>query len=268
MAHEEEKARVVLVYEPKPEIGMTGVNQYVKLVQSICWWLFVAPLRGQFYRMGNTYSQMVKIGVQAVPMASLTALSIGLVLSMQSAATLKTMGAEAYVPELTAASLLKELAPLLIAVIVIGRSGSSVTAELGTMRVSEEIEALDVMAIHPTSFLIVPRFLAMMVMLPALTVFGIYVGMFGGWIITSTALEMSTSFYVNRALAAVTLKDIGISILKSMVFAFLVITIACNAGMNVRGGAEGVGKATTESVVYSLLAVFVANAFLTALFFF
>ncbi len=247
---------------------MTGFIQYVKLVRSLAWWLGVAPFRGEFYRMGSAFHQMVRIGVQAVPMASLTALSIGLVLAMQSAATLKTMGAEVYVPELTAASLLKELAPLLIAVIVIGRSGSSVTAELGTMRVSEEIEALEVMAIHPTSFLIIPRVLAMMVMLPALTVFGIYVGMFGGWLISSTSLEMTTAFYINRALTAITLTDIGISVLKSVVFGFLVITIACNEGMNVRGGAEGVGKATTDSVVYSLLAVFIANAFLTAIFFF
>ena len=107
---------------------------------------------------------------------------------MQAAHELKRMGASIYVPDLVAVSLLRELGPVLIAVIVIGRSGSSVTAELGTMKVSEEIEALNVMAIHPVRFLIVPRFIAMMFMLPALTIFGNYVGMFGGWMICHFAL--------------------------------------------------------------------------------
>ncbi len=245
-----------------------GFRKYLSLCGNLGYWLVVAPFHGQFYRVPHIFAQIVRIGVQAVPMAALTTLTIGVVLAMQSAAQLEKLGAEVFVPGLISTSLVKELAPLVIAVIVIGRSGSAVTAELGTMKVSEEIDALEVMAIHPMSYLIVPRFLAMVIMMPVLTVFGIYVGLFGGWLISSSALDMSTAFYVSHALDYIGIKDIWIGILKSVIFGVLVVTIACNSGLNVRGGAEGVGQATTGSVVLSLLAVFVANAILTALFFF
>jgi phospholipid/cholesterol/gamma-HCH transport system permease protein len=243
-------------------------RQYFELCGSLLYWLFVAPFRGKGWRMGHTFAQIVRIGVYAVPMSALTALTIGVVLAMQSAAQLAKLGAEVYVPGLVSSSLIRELGPLVTAVIVIGRSGSSVTAELGTMKVSEEIEALEVMAIPPMSWLIVPRFLAKVTMLPLLTVFSIYVGLAGGWLIGHFSLHMSTAFFVNHALHYVTLRDVGISLLKSGVFGVLIITIACSIGLNVSGGAEGVGRATTQSVVVSLLTVFIANALITALFFF
>jgi phospholipid/cholesterol/gamma-HCH transport system permease protein len=243
-------------------------RQYFDLCGSLLYWLFVAPFRGRGWRIDHTLAQIVRIGVHAVPMSALTALTIGVVLAMQSAAQLAKLGATAFVPGLVSSSLIRELAPLVTAVIVIGRSGSSVTAELGTMKVSEEIEALEVMAISPMSWLIVPRFLAMVIMLPLLTVFSIYVGLAGGWLIGHFSLHMSTAFFVNHALQYVALRDIGIGMLKSGVFAVLIVTIACSIGLNVSGGAEGVGLATTRSVVVSLLTVFIANALLTALFFF
>jgi phospholipid/cholesterol/gamma-HCH transport system permease protein len=136
------------------------------------------------------------------------------------------------------------------------------------MKVSEEIVALHVMAINPIRFLIVPRFLAMLIMLPVLTVYGNYIGMFGGWVVCHFALEMSTAGYVLRSIEAAGPGDLYSGLLKSLVFAWLIITIACHTGLNVEGGAEGVGLATTRSVVYSLLAVLMANALLTAMFFF
>ena len=245
-----------------------GLRTYFALCRSLLYWVGIAPFQGSFYRMHHVWAQIVRVGVQAVPMAALTTLTIGVVLAMQSAAQLEKLGAEMYVPGLVSTSLVKELAPLITAVIVIGRSGSAVTAELGTMKVSEEIDALEVMAIHPMSYLIVPRFLAMVIMMPVLAVFGIYVGMFGGWLIALFALDMSTGFYITSALDYLEPRDVWIGILKSAVFGVLIITIACNVGLNVKGGAEGVGLATTRSVVVSLLSVFVANAILTAVFFF
>lgn len=211
---------------------------------------------------------MVHIGVRAIPMVSLTAFSIGVTLAMQAAHELQKMGASIYVPDLVAVSLLRELGPILIAVIVIGRSGSAVTAELGTMKVSEEIEALNIMAINPIRFLVVPRVIAMMIMLPCLTVFGNYVGIFGGWIICHFALNMTTGGFILRAVSSSHPWDLYSGIIKSVVFAWLIITIACETGMKVEGGAEGVGEATTNSVVYSLLSMLIANATLTAVFFF
>jgi phospholipid/cholesterol/gamma-HCH transport system permease protein len=244
------------------------LSSYLELNFSILYWLIAGPWRKQSFKLAHVFQQMIRIGVEALPMASLTSFSIGLTLAMQAAHELGKMGANIYVPNLVAVSLLRELAPLLIGVIVIGRSGSAVTAELGTMRVSEEIEALDVMAINPVRFLVVPRFLAMMIMLPVLTVFGNYLGMLGGWSICRFALDMTTASYILRAVEAAQIGDLYSGLCKSVVFAWLIITIASHAGLRVEGGAEGVGTATTQSVVRSLLAILVANAILTALFFF
>jgi phospholipid/cholesterol/gamma-HCH transport system permease protein len=178
------------------------------------------------------------------------------------------MGGEAFVPDLVAVSLFRELGPLLIAVIVIGRSGSSVTAELGTMKVGEEIEALEVMAIDPVRFLVVPRFIAMLVMLPVLTVFGDCVGIVGGWSVCRFALDFTTPGFIVRAVERPSEWDLFSGLIKSAVFAWIIITIACQRGLDVEGGAEGVGAATTQSVVWSLLMVLVANAVLTGFFFF
>ncbi len=244
------------------------MKSYLELNCSLLYWVLIGPLRGQPFKLSHVFRQMVFIGVRALPMVALTAFSIGFTLAMQAAHELRRLGAEIYVPDLVCVSLLRELGPVLIAVIVIGRSGSAVTAELGTMKVSEEIEALEVMAINPVRFLIVPRFLAMLVMLPVLTVFGNYIGMFGGWTICHFALDLDTAAYIMRSIQSAKPWDLYSGLVKSVVFAWLVITIACNTGLNVEGGAEGVGQATTGSVVYSLLTMLIANASLTAIFFF
>jgi phospholipid/cholesterol/gamma-HCH transport system permease protein len=244
------------------------VRDYLIFCGRILYWMLVAPLRGEGFKVSHVFHQMVLIGVRALPMAALTSFSIGLTLAMQSAGELKKMGAASFVPDLVSISLLRELGPLLIAVIVIGRSGSAVTAELGTMKVSEEIEALQVMAINPIRFLIIPRVLAMLVMLPVLTIFGDCVGMVGGWVICKFSLHIDTANYIYHCMNRPQVWDFYSGIVKSGVFAWLVITIACHMGLAVEGGAEGVGQATTGSVVWSLLIMLIANALLTGLFFF
>ncbi len=243
------------------------MNAYIRLNGEILYWIFVAPLTGRMFSIPQVFHQIVRIGVRATPMVALTSLSIGLTLAMKSAQELKRLGGQDFVPNLVSVSLLRELGPVLTAVIVIGRSGSAVTAELGTMKVSEEIEALRVMAIDPTYFLVVPRFLAMLIMLPALTVFGNCIGIFGGWTVCYWALDMSTASYVLSALESSDVWDLYSGLIKSVVFAWLVITISCHTGLAVEGGAEGVGQATTVSVVASLLIMLVANAVLTSFFF-
>ena len=244
------------------------LKNYFRLNASLLYWIFVAPFKGQLFKLSPVFRQMVFIGVRATPMVALTAFSVGVTLAMQAAHSLQQLGAEIYVPDLVMVTLLREMGPVLIAVIVIGRSGSAVAAELGTMKVSEEIEALEVMAINPISYLIVPRFLAMLVMLPALTILGNYIGVFGGWAVCHFALDFNTAGYVLRALESADTWDLYSGMIKSAVFAWIIITIACNAGLHVEGGAEGVGQATTQSVVQALLAMLVTNAILTAVFFF
>ncbi len=240
---------------------------FFSLNGKILYWLFVGPFHRKPIRLSAVFHQMVRMGVQAFPMTALTSLSIGLTLAMQGAQELSRMGASSYVPDLVSVTILSELGPLLVGVVVIGRSGSAVTAELGTMKVGEEIEALEVMAINPVRFLVLPRFLAMLIMLPVLTVFGNYIGLAGGWTICHFTLDMSTSAYIQRLLEAGQPMDLYAGMVKSFVFAWLIILISCQAGLGVSGGAEGVGQATTSSVVNSILAMLVANAVLTAIFF-
>ena len=244
------------------------MKEYFALSGRVLYWTLLAPWKGRSFSVSEVFHQMVLIGVRALPMAALTSFSIGLTLAMQAAGELRKMGVLSFVPDLVAVSLLRELGPLLISVIVIGRSGSAVTAELGTMKVSEEIEALEVMAINPVRFLVVPRVLAMLVMLPVLTVFGDCVGMVGGWSICHYALDFDTASYIVRSMTHAHAWDLYSGLVKSLVFAWLIITIACHMGLQVEGGAEGVGQSTTQSVVWSLLIMLIANAMLTALFFF
>jgi len=244
------------------------LKDYLQLNRDILYWLFIAPFRGEAFNVHEVFSQIIRIGVKALPVASLTAFSVGLTLDMQAAQEMGKLGADAYVPDLVSVTLLRELGPMLIAVIVTGRSGSAITAELGTMAVSEEIEALTAMAINPIRFLIVPRFIAMLIMLPVLTIFGHFIGNFGGWFICHFNLDMTTANYVIRALDRASFEDLYVGMLKSFVFAWLIVTIACYFGMTVRGGAEGVGINTTRSVVTSLLSMLVANVMLTGIFFF
>src|SRR5438876_3864407 len=244
------------------------LKNYLQLNLNLLYWIFVAPFTGQFFDISQIFRQMVFIGVRATPMVALTAFSVGVTLAMQAAHSLQQLGAEIYVPDLVMVTLLREMGPVLIAVIVIGRSGSAVAAELGTMKVSEVIEALEVMAINPVQYLVVPRFLAMLVMLPALTIFGNYIGVFGGWAVCTFALDFNTAGYVLRALESADTWDLYSGMIKSVVFAWIIITVACNAGLHVEGGAEGVGQATTGSVVQALLAMLVTNALLTGIFFF
>ena len=244
------------------------VKNYLQLNLNLLYWIFVAPFTGQFFKIAPIFRQMVFIGVRAAPMVALTAFSVGVTLAMQAAHSLESLGAEMYIPDLVMLTLLREMGPVLIAVIVIGRSGSAVAAELGTMKVSEEIEALEVMAIDPVQYLVVPRFFAMMVMLPALTIFGNYIGILGGWAVCVFALDFNTAGYILEALQSAETWDLYSGMIKSVVFAWIVITIACNAGLTVEGGAEAVGQATTTSVVQALLAMLVMNAVLTGIFFF
>ena len=176
------------------------LRNYLRLNLDLLYWVFVAPFTGRFFSISQIFRQMVFIGVRATSMVALTAFSIGVTLAMQAAHSLQQMGAEIYVPDLVMLSILREMGPVLIAVIVIGRSGSAVAAELGTMKVSEEIEALEVMAINPIQYLVVPRFLAMLIMLPALTIFGNYIGVLGGWAVCRFALNFNTAGYIMRAL--------------------------------------------------------------------
>ena len=244
------------------------MRNFLKLNLQVLYWLLVAPWRGEMYSVGEVFRQIVRIGVRALPMVCLTAFTVGFALAMLIGQEVRKLGAFVLIPHLVFVSILQQLGPLLIGVIVIGRSGSAVTAELGTMKVSEEIEALEVMAIPPVRYLVVPRFLAMLIMLPLMTVVGDYVAVAGGWAISHLTMDWDLGTYVMRSLEGTDVGEFYGGLIKSFVFAWLTIIIACSTGLHVEGGAEGVGQATTTSVVWSILSMLVANAILTAFFYF
>jgi phospholipid/cholesterol/gamma-HCH transport system permease protein len=228
-----------------------------------------SPLTGgRKWKFSALTSQMVNIGVASLPTVCLANFLLGIVLAIQGAGQFQKLGSTELVANLVAFSILREIGPLITAVIVIGRSGSAITAELGTMKVAEEIEALDVMGIDPVKYLVVPRLIAMAVMMPVLTVLGEGIGLFAGWLISVCSLGLDPIYYVVLSTQAVEQKDLYTGLLKALLFGTVVGTVSCYYGMSVEGGAEGVGKNTTRSVVTSLTAMLATDALLTALIYF
>lgn len=238
-----------------------------KLSGKTLYWIFVAPFKGKGIDWKNTFEQMVRIGVESLPIVTLIAFFIGLIIAMQSAYQLKQFGATIFTANLVAVSIIRELSPLLTAIIITGRSGSAITAEIGTMKVSEEIDALQTMGVNPVKFLVVPRTLAMMIMLPSLTIIADFIGIFGGYLISMLSLNVTSVRYIDQTISALVFKDLFSGLIKSIFFALIIVTIGCYQGFNVSGGAEGVGKATTKSVVVSIFMIIVADVFFTMLFY-
>ncbi|MCH8871370.1 ABC transporter permease [candidate division KSB1 bacterium] len=251
-----------------------GANQFFghlsrisSLVSDTFYWIFVAPYKGKSIRWKSTFVQMVRMGYESLPIVCLIAFFVGLIIAMQSAYQLKQFGAIIYVANLTAVSITRELAPLLTAIVITGRSGSAITAEIGTMKVSEEIDALNTMGLNTISYLVVPKTLAMLIMLPCLTIIADFIGILGGYFISIATLDIASVRYVNQTVSALAFKDVFGGLVKSGFFALIIAVIGCYEGLNVEGGAEGVGKSTTKSVVTSIFLIIAADVFFTGLFY-
>jgi len=229
--------------------------------------IFVAPFRGITIRWGATFVQMVRVGVESVPIVTVIAFCVGLIIAMQAAYQLERFGASIYVADLVGVSMCRELGPLITAIIVSGRSGSAIAAEIGTMKVSEEIDALQTMALNPIGFLVVPRMLAMMIVVPCLTVLADFVGIAGGFVLAVTNLKLAFVAYFNQTAEALLAKDFITGLIKSFFFAIIIAQVGAYQGFNVQGGAEGVGKSTTSSVVISIFLVIFADLLFTMLFY-
>ena len=238
------------------------------LLKEIIFWSIFGPFKGKSAHRASIFNQMVFVGLKSVVIVFFVAFFTGIVLAMQSAYQLQKMGAVMYVASLVAISLCRELSPVLTALVVAGRVGSAFAAELGTMKVSEQIEALDTMAINPVRFLAVPRFVALFFMLPCLTVLGDVSGIFGGYLVGTGNLNINADLYMQITFKYLELKDINSGLIKSFVFAMIIALIGCYQGLNTKGGAEGVGKATTKSVVISFILIILADCLLTAVFYF
>ena len=232
------------------------------------YWTFVAPFRGGRIRWRSALHQMVVAGVNALPVVCLIAFFIGLIMALQSAYEMKKFGALRFVVDLVAVSMTRELGPLMTAIIVIGRSGSSFAAELGTMKVSVEVDALVTMGLNPVNFLLVPKFLAMMIMMPCLTTIADLMGILGGAAFAGfSEMNMGLETYLLGTAEALVMRDIISGQIKSVVFGMIIVQIGCYEGFTVSGGPEGVGRSTTASVVTSIFAVIAADVLFTAFFY-
>jgi phospholipid/cholesterol/gamma-HCH transport system permease protein len=232
------------------------------------YWTFVAPFKGLGLKGRSAVHQAVLVGYSAVPIVSVISFFIGMVLAFQGAYQLEKLGATYFVAALVGVSMTRELGPLITAVVVAGRSGSAFAAEIGTMKVSEEIDALEVMGLNSVKYLVVPKYLAMLVMMPCLTLLSDAAGILGGAAFGAAQLDQSFILYAAATSEALVMKDISTGLVKSIVFGAVITTVGCYEGFAVRGGAEGVGKATTSSVVISIFTVIVADLLFTALFYY
>jgi len=215
----------------------------------------------------NLLKQVENVGIKSIPVVLVTGAFTGMVLALQSYTGFKRFNAEAFVGTVVALSMTRELGPVLCGLMVSGRVGSAMAAELGTMQVTEQIDALYTLAINPVKYLVVPRFLASLIVMPILTTFADIIGIMGGYLVSVLLLGSNPTVYMRRTYDYLDLEDLYIGLLKACIFGMIIATIGCYQGMNTRGGAEGVGKATTNAVVIGSLLILIANYFTTALLF-
>jgi phospholipid/cholesterol/gamma-HCH transport system permease protein len=227
---------------------------------------FLAMVRPP-YEVGSWIRQMEQIGVRSLGVAGITTTFTGMVLALQTALSLPSLGIKYYIGSVVAKSLVRELGPVLTALIVGGRIGSGMTAEIGTMKVTEQIDALRSLATDPVKKLVVPKLVATLVMLPALTVIGDALGILGGLIVATLTLNLTPGLYLNDVFDSLTLSDVGSGIAKSFFFAYFIAVVGCYNGLNTTGGADGVGRATTNTVVLAAILVLISDFFLTKLFY-
>jgi phospholipid/cholesterol/gamma-HCH transport system permease protein len=227
----------------------------------------IGPFRGETIRYRAIVQQTVRAGNRSLPLVGLITFLVGMIIALQSAYQLRELGAMNLLGGLVGLAVTRELAPLLTAIIVAGRFGSAIAAELGTMKVSQEIDALTVMGLDPVGFLLVPRLVALLVAVPCLTIFADAIGILGGLSVATGVLQMNASVYLADTVDSLVLQDIFTGLVKAIVFAGIIGLVGCHQGLRVQGGAEQVGRATTTSVVRSIMLVIAADLFVTAIFF-
>jgi phospholipid/cholesterol/gamma-HCH transport system permease protein len=247
--------------------GISYLGSLATLSARAAYFTFVAPFEGKPARIQRAITQAMEAGVRALPILSLITFFIGLILALQAAYELRRFGAMGFVASAVAISMTRELGPLITAVIVIGRSGSAFAAEIGTMKVTEEIDALETMAIDPVGFLVAPKFVAMIIMLPCLTIWANTMGILGGALFGVFKADFTFQRYVSASLDALVLRDVITGLVKSFMFGITITAVGCLEGFNTGGGAEQVGRSTTKAVVISIFLVILVDLIFTMLFF-
>ncbi|MEE4272026.1 MAG: ABC transporter permease [Thermoanaerobaculales bacterium] len=231
-------------------------------------WLAVAPLRGRGFRWRSAVEHFVEFGVRSLPIVGMICFLVGVIIALQASYTLGQWGANRYIADLVAVSALRELAPLMTAVLVAGRCGSAITAEIGTMKVNEELDALEVMGLNPIKYLVAPKFLAMVTSVPSVTIIAMLIMILGGWTASVFVVGVETEIYLRQTVNAIIEKDLVIGLVKSFFFGVVICWVGVYRGFQVEGGAEGVGRLTTASVVTSIFLIVIVDLIFTVLFYY
>jgi len=239
----------------------TYLGQIVMLTSQ---WLRCLFLRRP--EIGAWITQFYNLGVCSLSITNITALFTGMVLALQSAYALSAFGADVFIGDLVSLAIVRELGPVLTALLVGGRVGAGITAEIGSMKITQQLDAMRAMATDPVYKLVVPRVLACIICLPLLTILASFIGIVGGMFLATAELHVDGHFYLARVLNALSVDDIASGIGKTFFFGYFIAIIACNNGMRVRGGADGVGRATTQTVVTASIVILISDFFLTKIF--
>ncbi len=245
---------------------ITSLHEIMILASDVFYWAILGIWRKKGARKGSFTQQSLLIGMEAVPIVALLSLIIGLILSLQAAVQLRMFGADIFIADMLGYAMLTEMGAMMTAIIVSGRSGSSIASEIATMKVSEELDALKMMSINPIRYVIVPKFYAMSVCMPLLVILSIIIGILGGVFVAILYLNISATAFYNQLLNVLTLKDLLITMIKSTFFGWSIVIIGSFYGLKVEGGAEGVGKATTYSVVTSIITVIIIDVIFSLLY--
>src|SRR5512145_2848086 len=240
--------------------SLLEVQEYVRMLAKFARSLVTRP----FY-LRDTIEQFDSIGAGSLTVVLLTGLFTGMVLALQSGFTLDQFGARSMVGRLVAASMVRELGPVLTALMVTGRVGSGIAAELGSMMVTDQIAALRALGTDPIRKLVLPRVLAGLFMVPFLTCISVAVGLLGAWLITITQLKVASSVYWNSVVMGLYIQDVWMGIIKPFFLGFVIVTIGCHVGLRTSGGTQGVGRATTNAVVAASVVVLIVDFFVTRL---
>jgi phospholipid/cholesterol/gamma-HCH transport system permease protein len=230
--------------------------------QSI-YWVFIPPFKKE-----RILEQAKKAGVDSLPIVSIIGLFIGMILALQTAVLMQRLGSEMYIASIVALSLVREMGPVITSLVVAGRVGAAITAEIGSMQVTEQVDALETLATNPLKYLVVPRLVALSIVLPILTLYADIVGILGGYIICVYKMGITSSMYLNITFDSLLYKDLFTGLMKTVFFGMIIAFVSCYEGFNVEGGAEGVGVATRRSVVTTFILIIAADCFFTAVFYF
>jgi len=247
--------------------GLAYVGGLARLSGRAAYYTLIGPFRGKALRWSRAFHQAMAVGVEALPILSVITFFVGLILALQGAYELRKFGALQFVAAGVGVSMTRELGPLMTAIVVIGRSGSAFAAEIGTMKVTEEIDALTTMALNPVQFLVTPKFLAMILMLPCLTTWADFMGVMGGAVFGVTGASFTFGGYVHATLDALLRRDIIGGLIKAVMFGAVITAVGCHEGFETGGGAEEVGRSTTSAVVMSIFLVIIVDLIFTSLFY-